>query len=55
VIGLGRGSLCTLKELADPDSRGFEQPGPDGPQPCFLIRRSVALRAGEVWLGEEKG
>ena len=45
MIGLGRGPLCTVKELADPDSRGFEQPGPSGAQPCFLVRRGEEVYA----------
>ena len=45
MTSLGRGLLCALKDLADPDSLGFEQPGPNGPEPCFLIRRGVGVYA----------
>jgi len=44
-MGQGAGSLFALKDLADPDSRGFERPGPDGPEACFLVRRGERVYA----------
>ena len=37
--------LCALKDLADPGSRGFDEPGPNGPQACFMVRRGTRVYA----------
>ena len=38
-------ALCALDDLADPDSRGFERPGAEGLEPCFLVRRGERVYA----------